>query len=743
MSHRLRSVPSPRGLAGVGVACARHPWRVLAVWLLAAAAFAAGGALGGGSFSDQVELSGTQSSGGAALLAESSPAAAGYSGKIVFHVADGSLHQGSDQIRSAVADLERLPHVLSASDPFAANAPAVSADGRTAYSSVQFDVRPKTLGPDYVAQLDAAVASVRADGIQVEYGGALDELTRPSERHTAEVVGLVVALVVLLVAFGSVLGAVLPLITAVIGTLLGILVLILVSAVVSFGTSAPTLALMIGLGVGVDDALFLTTRVRQLVLDGEDPIRAAGRAVATKGHAVLVAAGTVAVALLGLYASGISFIGALGLAAVFTVATGAAGAMTLVPAALGLVGGRIDRWSVRRPVAEKSAPNGLWSRYAAAVVRRPWPAFVAGVLLLILLCVPVLSMRLGHVDNGADPVDFTDKRAYDLISDGFGPGANGPFTVVVDMGAATSSADRLAATLQTDLADTPGVARASALMPSPDGRLLVGTVVPTSGPQDAATADLFDTLVAHTLPSALSGSGAQGYVTGTTASQLDFQQVLLDRLWVIIGVVVLTAFLLILTSFRSLLLAVKAAVLNLLSIAASYGVLVAVFQWGWGSSLIGMSQTVPIESYVPMMMFAIVFGLSMDYEVFLLSSVREEFSRTGDNARSVRDGIASTGRVITSAAFIMISVFLAFTTSHVVVIKMLAVGLAVSVFIDAVVVRLLLVPATMTLFASRTWWIPDWLDRVLPRLSAEGRDRPTLASGGDDGVSAATATPAR
>jgi RND superfamily putative drug exporter len=712
----------PRRLARLGTSCARHPYRVVAIWLLALIAIALADRVGGGVFSDNVDLPGTQSHAGATLLKASEPAAAGFSGKVVFHVASGSLQDESTAIEGSVADLAGLPHVLSASDPFAASPPTVSPDGRTAYSTVQFDVRPKTLGSGYVDKLDRATSAPRRAGVQVEYGGALDELTRPAAADLGEIVGFAVALIVLLLGFGSVFAAVLPLLTALVSTLMGVSILGLVAAVITFGTASPTLALMIGIGVGIDYALFLTTRYRQLLLDGEEPARAAGRTVATSGHAVLIAAGTVAVALIGLYASGLTFIGSLGFAAVFTVATAAAGAITLVPAAFGLLGRRIDRFAVRKPIAETGSPQDMWHRYAHTVVHRPWRFFTAGVLLLAVISLPIFWMRLGHVDDGADPTSFTDKRAYDLISQGFGPGANGPLTVVVDVRNATGSTQQIAQTVQQQLAAAPDVATASALRPSPDGALLVGTVVPASGPQDAATSTLFSTLVDTTLPHALSGSGAAGYVTGTAASQLDFQDVLTARLPIIIAVVVLTAFLLILSSFRSLLLAMKAALLNLLSIAAAYGVVVAVFQWGWGRSLLGVSENVPIESYVPMMMFAIVFGLSMDYEVFLLSRVHEAFRQTGDNTESVRQGLAATGRVITSAALIMISVFLAFTTSHLVVIKMLAVGLAVSVLIDASIVRLLLVPATMTLFASRTWWMPAWLDRILPRIEAEGHE---------------------
>jgi RND superfamily putative drug exporter len=528
-SHR------PSRLARLGSGCARRPWLVIGIWLAVLVLSVIGRQVAGGTFSDNIDLPHTQSTTGAALLTAHEPAVAGASGLVVFHIPTGSLRTDKVQIEQSLSALNTLPHVLSASDLFTTSPPTISPEGRTAYSTVQFDVRPKTLGTGYLTRLDHAVSPARSAGVQVEYGGALDEVTRPAPNdRTSELIGFAVAIIVLLIGFGSVIGAVLPLLTAVVSVVIGSSILALVAGVISFGTASPTLAVMIGLGVGIDYALFLTTRFRQQIMDGADPVVAAGRTVATSGQSVLIAAATVSIALLGLYASGITFIGQLGFAAVFTVVVGAAGALTLVPAGLGLIGRPIDRHTVRRPVAEAARPQAGgsdagsdsgsdsgtgsgdgWQRYAARVQHHPWVFLAGGLALLAVLAIPLASIRLGHVDNGADPTSFTDRRAYDQIGEGFGAGANGRFTIVIDVAHASTPAGDLASTTQQALAATPGVAHASALKPSPDGKILVGSVVPTTGPQDPATADLFHTLSDTTLPDALKGIGATGYVTGT------------------------------------------------------------------------------------------------------------------------------------------------------------------------------------------------------------------------------------
>jgi putative drug exporter of the RND superfamily len=693
----------------------------VALWVIVLVGVTAGHRALGGTYTDNFSLPSSPSQAGAALLQEHEPQAGGLGGQLVFQVPSGSLASQRSAIESSVANVRALPHVLSAGDPLSSG--TTSAGGRTAYDVVNFGENPATLGSGYITQVDQAVAPARAAGVTVSYGGTLGQAARPGAQDSrSELIGIVVAIVVLLLGFGSVLAAGLPILTALLGMATALGILGMAAAAFTFPSVSPTLAVMMGLGVGIDYALFLTTRHRQQIMDGADPAEAAGRTVSTSGRAVLIAAVTVIIAMLGLYASGIGFLGALGVAAAIGVAVGALGALTLVPALLGLAGRRIDRLRVRRPAAEASASHAGWARYAATVGAHPWRFLLAGVLFLAVLAIPLLSLQLGHVDAGADPASYSDKQAYDAISSGFGPGANGPFTVVIQPGHGASSAQvqQLAGTLHTDLAAAPGVAAVSPVQPSKDGAILVTTVVPSSRPQDQATDALLSTLRDTTLPTALAGTGARGYVTGLTAEQLDFRNQVGSQLPVVIGVVIAAAFLLLLATFRSPLLALKAGVLNLLSIGASYGVLVAVFQWGWGSSLLGVSEKIPIESYVPMMMFAIVFGLSMDYEVFLLSRIREGWIRTLDNHASVASGLAATARVITCAALIMASVFLSFLLSTTVVVKMLALGLGVSVLIDATVIRLIVVPATMFLLGRYNWWIPRWLDRALPHLEPEG-----------------------
>lgn len=711
-----------KGLGAMGASCARHPLLVIALWLVVVVALLVGRQLVGGSFSDKISVSGTQASTGLNLLGANEPTAGGYAGQIVFHVQDGSLAMKSAVVEQAIGRLKGLPHVLSVSDPLSKTSAALSRDGRTAVITVRTDAQSKTLGKSFLQSMNQATSPARNAQIEVAFGSGFEGLTaRPLNDRRSEVVGFGIALVVLLVGFGSILAGLLPLIAALMAVAAGMGLLGIAAGLMTFGSTAPTLAIMIGLGVGIDYALFLTTRFRQLVIEGADPVEACRATVEKSGHAVLVAAGTVSIALIGLYASGVTFLGQLGLAAVLSVVASAIASLTLVPALLGLLGKRIDRLKVRRPAAEATDERDGWQRYAHTVSRHPWSFLAFGLVVLAILAIPLFSIQLGHIDDGSDPKGSDAKRAYDLVAQAFGPGANGTLTVVVDTQGSTKSIAALEQDVAQALRAAGDVAQTTPLQPSANGKILVATVVPATSPQDAKANALFERLAHDTLPKALAGTGAHAYVTGTTALQLEFGDRIASRLPIVICVIAAMAFLLLMVTFRSPVIALKAAVLNLLSIGAAYGVIVAVFQYGWGRGLLGVSENVPIESYVPVFMFAIVFGLSMDYEVFLLSRIKEGWDATGNNTEAVASGLARTARVITCAALIMASVFMSFALSPNVVIKMLAVGLAVSVLVDATLVRLVLVPATMRLFGRANWWIPSWLDRIV----SLGRGRKT------------------
>jgi RND superfamily putative drug exporter len=732
-------------LQRLGEWCARHAIIVIVAWLAVLGVLHGLQNSFGGTYSDDFNLPDSQSQKGANVLQANAPSIGGTSSTVVMQDAK-PLTDFTTQVNQVVANLQKLDHVLSVQNPLpqpnssggTTQTGAVSKGGTIGYITVRFDENPTALGSDYLNGVDAAVQPLRSAGVEVEYGGPLGEAARPHAKDlTSEAIGFAVAIVVLIIGFGSLIAAGLPLVTALISVIVGLSCLSLLAAAIDFASVSPTLATMIGLGVGIDYALFLITRFRQLIMDRVEPHIAAGIAVTTSGRAVLVSGCTVIVALAGLYVSGLSFIGRLGIAAAVTVVTAVAGALTLVPALAGLIGRRIDRFSLKTPVAEggpvagedagKKAEetveeqHGFWHRYAKRVERRPWWFLASGVVVLGILAIPLFSMRLDHIDDGADPTTFTDRRAFDLISQGFGPGANGPLTLVVDQtNVPSSQRSALLANLQKSLTGVPNAASISPLQPTSNGNVLTGTALSTQRPQAADTTHLFNHLKDVSLPQGVSGTAATTYVTGVTAAQQDFTEIISSRLALIIVVVVCLAFLIILAVFRGLLVAVKAAVLNLFSIGASYGVVVAVFQWGWGGTALGVAGKVPIESYVPMMMFAIIFGLSMDYEIFLLSRVHEAWIRTRRAEDSVAYGLEITARVITCAALIMFSVFAAFILSDNIVVKMLGLGLAVSVLVDATVVRLLLVPAVMTLLGQHAWWVPRWLDRILPHLDTEG-----------------------
>ncbi|MCP2323070.1 RND superfamily putative drug exporter [Hamadaea flava] len=702
-----------------GQSAARRHWLVIVLWLVAVVGLLLGRQFFGGELADDYTVPGSSSAQGADLLTKEFPQAGGYSGQLVFQAPAGKqVSASSSAVNQAVGNAAKLPHVLTATSPFAAaNSPLVSKNGQIAYATIAFDVVPGSLDHSYLDQLDAALAPARAAGLTVEYGGGAGQIDDATDDRSSEAVGLALALVLLLIMFLSLAAAVIPLVSAIVGVLVGLSILALLANLFTLPTTAPTVATLLGLGVAIDYALFMVARHREGV-DARQPIlQAIGRAAATSGAAVVVAGSTVVVAILGLYLSGVPFVGALGGSSAIMVVVAMCAALTLVPALLGLVKRAVRAWGRRdESAAAPDHEHGLFARWGRAVSRHPWPYAAGATLLLLVFALPLLKIEFGQVDAGANPTSQTSRRAYDLLSEGFGPGANGPITVVVAVPQGQSSSDTqsMMNSLSQSLSKTEGVASVSPANVNPANTVAVMNATPTTAPQDDATTDTVRRIRDDVLPTV----AATTYLTGT-AQAVDFTDRIVQRLPLIIGAVVLLALILLTMAFRSLAIGIKAAVMNLLSVAASYGVLVAVFQWGWGSSFIGLDEKVPIPAFVPMFMFAVIFGLSMDYEVFLLSRVHEAYGQTGDARRSVAIGIGATARVITTAAAVMIVVFASFVLNDQPIVKMLAVGLAFSVLIDASVVRMILVPAVMSLLGDRAWWIPRWLDRILPRISLE------------------------
>ncbi len=754
----------PGTLARIARACVRHRWIVIGAWVaLLIGVNAVAGAVGPDYRTDFV-LPDSESKDVQDLLAVNAPDRAGFTSQVVIR-----SERGFDEpaVRSVIDDV--LAEVESKGDitvtsPY--DSPSqVSEDGTIAFA--QLDIRDSR---DF-EELQAVGTEIRdfgdeltlPDGVQVEYGG---DLFAEFEMPESEVYGLIAAVIILIVAFGSVLAMGLPIGIALFG--LGV-----ASALVSLGSNfismpdfTTAMVAMIGIGVGIDYALFIVTRYRENLHAGASVENAVVAAIDTSGRAVLFAGLTVIISLLGLMLMGLSFVQGVAVASAAGVAMMMAGSLTLLPALLGWVGKRIDdtTWAalgavvlvvlgaiagivagsgpvflvglviaivlfaasfavrpLRRRVPhriEKPREEQGWYRWSRFIQHRPWPSAVAAVLFLVLLALPLFSIRLGFGDYGNYPESASVRRAYDLIGEGFGQGTNGPLFVTVE--GETVGDDAALGDFVATLESTDDVAF---VVPTPinDAVALI-IVYPQSAPQDEATTQLVARLRDDVIPA----SGVDANVGGLTAASTDFAGFMGGRMPLLVGVVLVLSFVLLMAVFRSILVPLKAVVMNLLSIGAAYGLLVAIFQWGWGMNLIGVDRAGPIEAWVPMFLFAIVFGLSMDYEVFLLSRIKEEYDRTRDNATAVADGLAATARVITAAALIMFCVFGAFVLGDDRSLKLFGLGLALAVLIDATIVRMLLVPATMELLGDRNWWIPKWLDRVLPNIDVEGHDAPVV-----------------
>jgi putative drug exporter of the RND superfamily len=668
----------------------------------------------GSHYSNNNSLKGTESQRATDLLKRGFPAQAGDTDQIVLHVDQGGITDAAvrAQVAPMLARVARLPHVTGVVSPYGpAGANAISRDGRIAFATVTFDERANSLPKSAINRVIHTAQAARTSTLQVELGGQAIEQAQRVSLGTATAVGLGAAIIVLLITFGSVIAMGLPIVTALLGLGTAFGLIGLLSNVINMPDFSTQLAAMIGLGVGIDYALFIVTRFRENRRHGAELEAAVVDAMDTAGRAVVFAGATVILALLGMLVLGVGFLAGLGVSSAIAVLATMLAAYTALPAMLVRVGPRISR-----DASTGSDGGGFWARWAELIRRRPALAALAGLLIMLAIAVPALSLRSGLSDAGNDQSSHTTRKAYDLLAHGFGRGFNGPLNVVAVL---PHAGDRVALSqVGTTLRSTPDVASVAQPRLSPDRSTAIFEAFPATAPQAQATTTLVDRLRSDILPPVARTTGATLLVGGPTATGIDFTHVLSTKLPLFIAVVVVLAALLLMVLFRSLVIPIQAALMNLLSIGAALGVTVAVFQYGWLGSVFGV-RGAPIEPWLPVMLFAIVFGLSMDYEVFLVSRIHEEWTRRRDASQAVVSGVASTGRVITAAATIMVCVFLSFVFGSDRAIKLFGLSLASAVFLDAFVIRSLLLPSVLELLGHRTWSFPTWLHRRLPRLSIE------------------------
>nr|WP_202459185.1 MMPL family transporter [Streptomyces sp. SID5464] len=713
-----------RFVAALARWCVQRRLVTVLLWLLAFAGVAAGAAVAGSAYSNDYQVPGTESGRATQLLHEGFPRLGGDSDTVVWHTSSGSVRAADVEqtMTRALERVENLPGVASVTSPYdGPGTGRVSEDGRTAYATVTFDDPAQDISKSEAQAVVDTAKSAETDGLQVELGGSAVGLTQSSGGHLAEVIGVVVAAVVLFLAFGSLAASLLPIATALVGVGTAYAGIVLLGHAMTVADFAPMLGMLIGLGVGIDYALFIVTRHRRGLKRGLSVTEAATNAVATTGRAVVFAGATVCIALLGMLILRLSFLNGVAFAASLTVILTVAASVTLLPALLSLIGMRALSRRERRRLAEHGPepelPTGFAARWSAFVERHPKVLGVVALVVMAVLALPTFSLHLGTSDQGNDPKTSTTRQAYDLLAEGFGPGVNGPLTLVTKVDGADDklALDNLDATLRS----TEGVASVTPVTFGSGGDTAYLTVVPESSPQSKQTSDLVDRLRDQVLPRAEAGTSLDVQVGGMTAGYDDFADVIVAKLPVFVGVVIGLGCLLLLLAFRSIGIPLKAAAMNVAAVASAFGVVVAMFQWGWGSELLGLGSAGPIEPFLPVIMVSVLFGLSMDYQVFLVSRMYEEWLETGDNRRAVRVGLAETSRVINSAAVIMISVFLAFVLSGDRVIAMFGIALAAAVALDAFVLRTLLVPALMHLLGGANWWLPRWLDTRMPRISIE------------------------
>jgi RND superfamily putative drug exporter len=707
-----------------------HRRTVVIGWLLLLiGALGVSGAVGT-RYANNFSLPGTESQRAADLLARDFPAQAGDSDQIVLAARQGTVTDAAvrSRVEPVLAAVARLPHVTGVVSPYTAKgAQAVSPGGKVAFATVTFDEKANVLPASATERVIRVAKSAGSSQLQVALGGqAIEQVQKPS-LGAATLVGLLAAMIVLFVTFGSLIGMGLPIITALLGLGTGIGLAGLASQLMDLPSFAIELAAMIGLGVGIDYALFIVTRFRENYLESGDVQGAITGAMDTAGRAVLFAGMTVIIALLGQFALGVDFLYGLAVASSLAVLMTMLAALTMLPALLSRFGERIGRRRAgrrlgRRTAVASDAPSGFWVRWSGFIARHPWQGAIAGLAIMLTLASPALALRLGNSDAGNNPPGQTTRQAFDLLAKGFGPGFNGPLLLVASLPHANDTA--ALASIARALRATSDVASVSTPRVSPRGVTAVFNVYPRSAPQALATTELVTSLRENTLPALAANTSTTLLVGGTNATTIDFTQVLSNKLPLFIGVVVLLSALLLLVVFRSLVIPLQAAFMNLLSIGASLGVVVAIFQWGWLGAVFNVKGA-PIQAFIPVLLFAIVFGLSMDYEVFLVSRIHEEWTRRRDPQQAVRQGLASTGRVITAAATIMICVFLSFVFGGERILELFGLSLASAVFLDAFVVRCLLLPSVLQLLGRRTWSLPGWLEHRLPHIAID-RERGAL-----------------
>ena len=699
-----------------------HPWRVIFLWVVAVVLAVLAVRSWGGSLTDSFTVPGTESQEAFDLLVERYPVRSGSELLAVFHTPEGSIRNPS--VQTAMSQFAREAQVVD--EVALVNLPHerpgnVSPDGRTAIVRVVFDKQANKLEADNIGAVIEIGETYRADRLQIDFGGEPVREYETEPPGTAELVGLLAALLILLIGFGSIFAAGMPIVSALVGLALGTVGILLAAAYLDISTVAPTFGAMLGIGVGIDYALFVIARFREQLATGIEPREAARAAVTTAGRAVAFAGSIVVVALLGLFAIGIPLIANLGLAAALVVLLEMLVAISLLPAMLVLIGRRIDRFSIPRLRYTAGGEHGRWYRFSRRIERRPWLYLFITAVVLIAFTIPAFDIEMGVSDDGNRPTSYTSRRAYDLISNGFGPGVNGALFAVVDNPNQKLSPSELQS-LSRALLQDDGVAAVLPPDASANGETARIVVIPTTAPQEAETRQLVSRLRETAVPQALetASSGTRILIAGSTAAFEDVTAKMISRLPYFFAIVIGVSVLLLMMAFRSILVPLKAALMNMLAIGASIGFIVAIFQWGWGLSLIGLDRTGPIESFLPMFMFAILFGLSMDYEVFLLSRIREHWLETRDSGESVAFGIGASARVITAAAGILIAVFGSFALfGDERAVKEFGMGMAFAIFIDATLVRLVLVPAFMQIAGPANWYMPKWLDKALPDLTID------------------------